>query len=85
MNLLPRRWPRQDHDAPNVNAGSSYPPVLPSQDAMIAEAIRIGSSPEGLGHAIGRALARQYGAGTAYRVSDAVARGIQQAMKEVRK
>lgn len=84
MNLLPRRWPRPDHDAPTVNTGSAYPPLTPSQDAMIAEAVRVGSSPEGLGRAIGVALARHYGVNRAYVVSDAVARGIQQAMKEGR-
>lgn len=69
------------HDTPTVNTGSAYPP-LPSQEAMIDEALRVGASADGLGHAIGRALVRHYGAGKAYQVSDAVARGIQQAMKD---
>ena len=56
----------------------------PAETAMINEAVRIGSSPEGLGYALGIALVRAYGSAGAYVVSDAVQRGIQIAMREAK-
>jgi hypothetical protein len=80
MNLF------RSNPGPNVNTGPIYPPPPESKvNAMIAEAIRAGASPSGIGHAIGEALVRQMGAGRAYLASDAVAVGIQHAMKGARR
>ena len=80
MNLFNR------HSGPTVSAGSLYPPPPETKvNAMIADATHGGASPEGLGFAIGVALAKQMGPGRAYLASDAVAVGIQHAMKEARK
>jgi hypothetical protein len=72
MTFFPRRKPTQA-------------PLTGPECEMIADAIRVGSSPDGLGGAIGVALVRRYGVTTAYRVADAVAVGIQAAMKDAGK
>lgn len=74
------------HPGPNVNTGPIYPPPPESKvNAMIAEAMRAGASPSGIGHAIGVALVGHMGAGRAYTAADAVAVGIQHAMKGARR
>ena len=67
---------RREHDAPTVNTGSKYPPLPSAEDRLLEEALNIGSSAEGLGHAIGQSLVRRYGLRRAYDVADAISRGI---------
>lgn len=64
---------RDEHNAPNVNAGCAYPTA---EERMLDEALQIGASAEGLGHAIGQSLVRRYGLRRAYDVWDAIGRGI---------
>ncbi len=52
-----------------------------AEDAMLEEAINVKASPEALGIAIGLALARKFGVMKAYRVMDAIGRGIQESTR----